>query len=105
MLHPPTALAPGALAMTRTHYSNGQAVCKARRRTLSLIAGAAVAPMIRPAQGADPPTGNAPGANGGTQLQRAVPGTGEMLPPIGLGTWQTFDVAGDRQGLAAARDT
>lgn len=25
-------------------------------------------------------------------LQRAIPRTGEMLPAVGLGTWQTFDV-------------
>ncbi len=28
-------------------------------------------------------------------LQRPVPRTGEMLPLVGLGTWQTFDVAPD----------
>lgn len=28
-----------------------------------------------------------------TMLQRAHPGTGEALPAIGMGTWQTFDVA------------
>jgi diketogulonate reductase-like aldo/keto reductase len=28
-----------------------------------------------------------------TLLQRAIPSSGELLPVIGLGTWQTFDVA------------
>jgi len=30
-----------------------------------------------------------------TMLTRPVPATGEALPVIGLGTWQTFDVGGD----------
>jgi len=28
--------------------------------------------------------------------ERPIPGTGEKLPVIGLGTWQTFDVGADR---------
>ena len=27
-----------------------------------------------------------------TLIKRAIPGTGELLPVVGLGTWQTFDV-------------
>ena len=34
----------------------------------------------------------AKGAGGGRMLTRKIPGTGEALPVIGLGTWQTFDV-------------
>jgi diketogulonate reductase-like aldo/keto reductase len=37
-----------------------------------------------------------------TTIQRAIPSSGEKLPVIGLGTWQSFDVgaaAGDRQPL------
>lgn len=37
-----------------------------------------------------------------TLLQRAIPSSGEMLPAIGLGTWQAFDVgpgAAERQPL------
>lgn len=30
-------------------------------------------------------------------LQRIIPSTGEELPVIGLGTWQTFDVSGKSQ--------
>ena len=37
-------------------------------------------------------------------LKRPIPRTGELLHAIGLGTWQTFDVAGDADGLAAARE-
>lgn len=38
-------------------------------------------------------------------LQRAIPKTGETIPAVGLGTWRVFDVAGDREGLAQARET
>jgi diketogulonate reductase-like aldo/keto reductase len=37
-------------------------------------------------------------------LKRPIPKTGELLHAIGLGTWQTFDVAGDAAGRAAARE-
>jgi len=32
-------------------------------------------------------------------ISRPIPKSGEMLPVIGLGTWQTFDVANDRATL------
>ena len=32
-------------------------------------------------------------------LTRLIPSTGEALPVIGLGTWQTFDVGSDRAAL------
>jgi diketogulonate reductase-like aldo/keto reductase len=36
-----------------------------------------------------------------TILRRAIPSTGEMLPVVGLGTWQTFDVGGGAAERAA----
>jgi diketogulonate reductase-like aldo/keto reductase len=36
-------------------------------------------------------------------IQKAIPVSGELLPVIGLGTSQTFDVAGDAHTLAALR--
>lgn len=30
-------------------------------------------------------------------LRRKIPSSGELMPVIGIGTWQTFDVAGDAQ--------
>ena len=48
--------------------------------------------LIPPAHAADAP------------LKRAIPKTGELLHALGLGTWQTFDVAGDAAGRAAARE-
>ncbi|MEQ1516636.1 MAG: aldo/keto reductase [Usitatibacteraceae bacterium] len=37
---------------------------------------------------------------GRTRLTRAIPSSGELLPAIGLGTWQTFDV-GSEPGVRA----
>ncbi len=65
-----------------------------RRRFLALSAGA-VAALARAR--AAPAAGGAPaGEQGeeGTAMQtREVPRSGEAIPVIGLGTWQTFDVA------------
>ncbi|TFV93911.1 aldo/keto reductase [Oxalobacteraceae bacterium OM1] len=33
-------------------------------------------------------------------LQRKIPSSGEALPVVGLGTWQTFDVGGDQTARA-----
>jgi len=63
------------------------------RRTLLKLLAAAPAMAVIPA---------APAA--GAPLKRAIPKTGELLHAVGLGTWQTFDVAGDAAGRAAARE-
>ena len=58
-----------------------------RRRALGFLAGVAgAASLPRPVLGEAP------------TLARPIPATGEKLPPIGLGTWLTFDVtnAADR---------
>ena len=39
-----------------------------------------------------------------TMLMRKIPSSGEMLPVIGLGTWQTFDVANDAAARAPLED-
>jgi aryl-alcohol dehydrogenase-like predicted oxidoreductase len=54
-----------------------------RRRFLALGGGAALAA----AAGA-----RARGAEGGGMERRTIPRSGELLPVVGLGTWQTFDV-------------
>lgn len=59
-----------------------------RRRALRLLAGAPAALLASGAR-AQQPSMNA----------RPIPASGELLPVIGLGTWQTFDVGDD----AAAR--
>ena len=38
-------------------------------------------------------------------LTRPIPSTGEPLPAVGLGTWQSFDVAGDAAAVEEARET
>ena len=40
----------------------------------------------------------------GPMHTRRIPATGEMLPVIGLGTWQTFDVGGDAGARGPLRD-
>jgi diketogulonate reductase-like aldo/keto reductase len=55
-----------------------------RRDALRLLGGAAMLSAARPILGAAEPTS--------TMLTRKIPSTGEALPVIGLGTWQTFDV-------------
>jgi diketogulonate reductase-like aldo/keto reductase len=40
-------------------------------------------------------------AANGPVITRAIPGTGERLPVVGMGTWVTFDVAGDPDAMAS----
>lgn len=56
-----------------------------RRRALRLLSGLSAALAVRPARA--------------EVALRRIPASGESLPAIGLGTWQTFDAGGD----AAAR--
>lgn len=67
-----------------------------RRKALKMLAGLTLAAAVPMPEAAD----SAP-----RQLQRRIPVTGEALPALGLGTWQSFDVAGDSAGLAAAQET
>jgi diketogulonate reductase-like aldo/keto reductase len=39
-----------------------------------------------------------------TMLSRPIPSTGEPLPVVGVGTWQTFDVGNDAAGRARLRE-
>jgi len=54
-----------------------------RRKALGFLAASAAAAVVRPAAAQAP------------ILERPIPSTGERLPAIGMGTWITFDVAGD----------
>ncbi len=45
-----------------------------------------------------------PAARAAERLQRPIPKTGEMIPAVGLGTWQAFDVADDAAETAQARE-
>ena len=66
-----------------------------RRRALTLIAGAGAALAVRPrmSQSTEP-----------ASITRPIPTSGEHLPVIGLGTWQTFDVGEDARARAPLRE-
>jgi diketogulonate reductase-like aldo/keto reductase len=70
-----------------------------RREVLAAGLGSLLLPAVAAAQAAPkppakptaPPT-TKPTSRGDAMLTRPIPSTGEALPVIGLGTWQTFDV-------------
>ena len=62
-----------------------------RRRALALLAALPAAIPMRASGAAEP------------LLRRPIPVSGEMLPAVGLGTWQVFDIAGRAAELAQAR--
>jgi diketogulonate reductase-like aldo/keto reductase len=64
-----------------------------RRRALGLLACVPAAIAISPAMSAPDPL-----------MTRPIPSTGERLPVIGLGTWQTFDVGGDERARVPLRE-
>ncbi len=66
-----------------------------RRRALGLCAGACAALATTRAHAQTP----APALE-----SRAIPASGERLPVIGLGTWQTFDVGNDATARAQLRE-
>ncbi|HKI64538.1 MAG TPA: aldo/keto reductase [Burkholderiales bacterium] len=72
--------------MVRCEFRSG------RRRALGLLAGVPAALALNPAMSAPAPL-----------ITRLIPSTGERLPVIGLGTWQTFDVGGDAQARGPLR--
>ena len=56
------------------------------------MAGLAVLASMNPAPAASP------------FIERAIPASGEALPVVGVGTWQTFDVAGDPAARNALKE-
>jgi diketogulonate reductase-like aldo/keto reductase len=64
-----------------------------RRNVLRLAAAASAAVLIPPVFAAAP-----------SQLMRKIPKTGELIPAIGLGSWQTFDVGSAASERAAQRE-
>lgn len=58
-----------------------------RRAALKLLGAAAAAAFSR----------GAVHAAAVPMLQRPIPSSGETIPAIGMGTWQTFNVGSDRQ--------
>jgi aryl-alcohol dehydrogenase-like predicted oxidoreductase len=57
-----------------------------RREAIRFLAASAASGFVRPARAA--------------ALERAIPSSGERIPAIGMGTWITFDVAGDARAGA-----
>jgi aryl-alcohol dehydrogenase-like predicted oxidoreductase len=66
----------------------------ATRRAFLKTGAVALGAMLMPAE-----------SSGDGVLERRIPKTGELVPAIGLGTWQVFDVADDAAEMAQARDT
>jgi len=60
-----------------------------RRRTLGALAGLALVGSVRARE---------------AMHTRAIPASGERLPVVGVGTWQTFDVGGDAAARAALQE-
>src|SRR5687767_12154865 len=65
-----------------------------RRKALISTAGLAVLAAVKPAAAASP----------GSLIERSIPATGERLPLIGVGTWQTFDVGSDKTARGALKE-
>jgi hypothetical protein len=68
-----------------------------RRRALELGAGALAAATF-------PPSPRATGATApqeGDLILETIPRSGEPIPAIGMGTWQTFDVGSNERERAA----
>src|SRR6266704_3685533 len=65
------------------------------RRNFLLTAACALGALLM--------TQESPGASG--PLARRVPKSGEAIPAVGLGTWQSFDVASDAKENAQAQET
>ena len=61
-----------------------------RRNALKLLAGIPMATRVSTSRAA-------------VLLRRPIPASGELLPAVGLGTWQVFDVAGEAEKLGQAR--
>jgi aryl-alcohol dehydrogenase-like predicted oxidoreductase len=61
-----------------------------RRNALKLLAGIPLATRMGASRAAG-------------LLKRPIPASGELLPAVGLGTWQVFDVAGEAEELGQAR--
>jgi aryl-alcohol dehydrogenase-like predicted oxidoreductase len=66
----------------------------AKRRTLRLMAGCGTLALLP----------NAAQAQSPAIMKRPIPRTGEMLPMVGVGTWQTFDVGADAPERAELKE-
>lgn len=81
--------------LTTGHRKSGQGLSRARFMAL-LAGGLLTAGGLPAARRATAETGaRIPLKTEAPMLTRSIPSTGEAMPVIGLGTWQTFDVGDD----------
>jgi diketogulonate reductase-like aldo/keto reductase len=84
-----------------TGRQDGSAHDRARRRFLK---GAGAAALGLTAAGIGLGPGRPAAAAGRPMLTRSIPSSGEALPVIGFGTWQTFDVGASEAERAPLRE-
>ena len=65
-----------------------------RRKALLAAAGVAALATMKPVSSSAP----------GGLIERVIPASGERLPVIGVGTWQTFDVGTDKTARGALNE-
>ena len=73
-------------------WDNIAVVDPERRSALRTLAGLAALATVKSAPAAPP------------LIERAIPSSGEKLPVIGVGTWQTFDVGADAAARGALKE-
>ena len=76
--------------------------CASRRYALKRIAAVPAAALLMTAGGGSAATSGARSNN--SMSTRFIPRTGEALPMVGVGTWQTFDVGNDEAGRAELKE-
>jgi diketogulonate reductase-like aldo/keto reductase len=82
------------MVSTDTSEATQRLPLRSRRTVLKMMA----------ALGASVAAGGMSPASADSIRMRTVPGTGEQLPVIGLGTYRTFDVGSDIQALAGPKE-
>jgi diketogulonate reductase-like aldo/keto reductase len=88
-----------------TNHSRRAATQSALALAAASLAGLpAAAQQSAAAQQPTPGRAGQPPPNDSARLTRPIPASGERLPAIGLGTYQSFDITGDTAELAKARD-
>lgn len=75
-----------------------------RRQVLGLGAGAMAAAALAPLAGRDLAAATSPAPLARDLILKRIPGTGEEIPAIGMGTWQTFMVDEVEAELAPLRE-
>jgi len=77
---------------SRSGFSPEGLVDQSRRTALHALAGLAALATMKPAVAAP------------SLIERRIPASGEAVPAIGVGTWQTFDVGGDPAARAPLKE-